>query len=162
MHRPNARRTSAVCALLLAGCYRYAPLPPAAAATPGAEVRLYLTPDGSRRVAPTLGAQTTVVTGRAERGPGERGPDERGRNDALLLLVSSTTRAYGGTTQWVGERVAIPLDAIAQSERRVVDRPRSLLAGGGVALAAVAGYAILRAVRGGGSSAGGDPPPATP
>lgn len=152
MHRPKARRTSAVCALLLAGCYRYAPFPPAAAATPGAEVRFYLTPDGSTRVAPTLGPQTTVVAGRAE----------HGRDGGVLLLVSSTTKAYGGTTQWVGERVTIPLDAIARSERRVVDRRRSLLAGGGVALAAVVGYAILRAASGGGSSASGDPPPPTP
>jgi hypothetical protein len=178
MHRPKVRPPSApcgarrialrtalgtaLCALPLAGCYRYAPLPAAAAPAPGAEVRLYLTPDGTTRVAPTLGPQTTVVTGRTEQGPDRPGPDRQPQSDGVRLLVSSTTKAYGGTTPWVGERVTIPLDAIARGERRVVDRRRSALAGGGVALAAAAGYAVLRAVRGGGAGAGGDPPPPTP
>ena len=142
------RVTSAACALLLSGCYRYAPFAPAATA-PGTEVRVYLTPQGTSRVAPTLGPETTVVAGRAD----------AGRDGGMALLVSSTTKAYGGTVRWMGERVTIPLGVIARSERRVLDRRRTALAAGAVALAAGAGYAILRAVNGGGSADGSDPPP---
>jgi hypothetical protein len=146
------RVTSAASALLLlSGCYRYAPF---AAASPvaGAEVRLHLTPEGSRQLAPSLGAQTTIVVGRA---------DASG-DDRLSLLVSSTTKADGGTVRWVGERATIPLGVIARGERRVLDRRRTLLAGGGVALATAAGYALLRAVNGSGSGDGSDPPTPTP
>jgi hypothetical protein len=137
---------------LLAGCYRDAPFAAAGVPAAGAEVRLHLTPEGRERVAPALGAQTAVVAGRVE---GARG-------GAVSLLVSSTTRADGGTVRWVGERVTIPLGAVARGERRVLDRRRSLLAGGGVALAAAAGYALLRAAGGGGAGAGGEQPVPTP
>lgn len=146
------RVMSVACALLLLpGCYRYAPVA-AAGTAPGSEVRLHLTPEGSSRVASSLGPETTVVTGRVD----------AGRGDQLSLVVSSTTKAYGGTVRWIGERVTIPLDVIARSERRVLDRRRTLLAGGGVALATVAGYALLRAVNGSGSGDGSDTPVPAP
>ena len=144
------RLTHAACALLLGGCYRYVPFTPAAVA-PGTELRLYLTGEGSARVAPTLGAQTTVVAGRAD-----------GAGDPLRLMVSSTTKEWGGTVRWVGERVTIPLGAIARGERRVLDRRRTTLVGAGVAAATVAAYAVLRAVTGGGSDDGGPAPVPTP
>jgi hypothetical protein len=140
----------AVGVLLLSGCYRYVPV--AAAPAPGAEVRLYLTPDGASRLAPALGPQTAIVAGRVE----------ASRDEGVSLVMSSTTKAYGATTRWIGERVTIPAAAIARGERRVLDRRRSLLAGAGVALATAAGYAVLRAVRGGGADAGGGGPTPTP
>jgi len=123
-------------------------------------VRLYLTPEGSSRVAPTLGPQTTVIAGRAEGRVPNDGP--AGGGDAVSVLVSSTTKAYGGTMRWVGERVTIPIGAIARSEHRVLDRRRTLLAGGGVALAAAAGYALLRATGGGGAGDDAGPPVPAP
>lgn len=155
-----ARATSAALALLCAGCYRYVPLPPGAAPAAGAEVRYHLTPEGTSRVAPALGPQTTVVAGRVDPGAGDGMRD--GMRDGVRLLVSSTTKAYGATVQWVGERVTIPAGAVARGEQRVLDRRRTLLVGGGVTLAAAAGYAILRAVSGGGGGAGADPPTPTP
>lgn len=164
----GARHAVAAGLLLLpTGCYRYAAFEPAAVPAPGAEVRLHLTPEGSARVAPALGAQTAVVAGRVERagGPGAGGPGAGAGAPAdagVSLLVASTTKAYGGTMRWVGERVTIPLGAVARGERRVVDRRRSLLAGGGVALAAAAAYAALRGAGGGGGSSGDGPPAPTP
>lgn len=165
MLTPRARAPVTACALLLAGgvlpgCYRYAPLPPSAAPTPGSEVRLHLTPEGSSRVAPTLGPQTTVVAGRTE--GGAPNGETVGGGDAVSVLVSSTTKAYGGTMRWVGERVTIPVGAIARSEHRVLDRRRTLLAGSGVALAAVVGYALLRATSGGGAGDDVGPPVPAP
>ena len=142
-------------ALLLSGCYRFVPRPgtPAPAPPPpGAEVRLYLSPDGASRLAPALGPQTAIVAGRVE----------ASRDEGVSLVMSSTTKAYGATTQWIGERVTIPVAAVARGERRVLDRRRSALAGVGVALATAAGYALLRAVRGGGADAGGDGPGPAP
>ena len=133
--------------LLLCACYRFEPV----AATPamaGADVRLYLTPEGAGRLEPTLGPQTTIVAGRVERGEG----------DGLSVVMTSTTKSFGATTRWVGERVTIPVADIARTERRVLDRRRSLLAGAGVALAAAAGFALLRAIDGGGAE-GGEPGP---
>lgn len=150
-HRFARARPVVVAALLVAGCYRYVPAP-APPPAPGDEVRLYLTPAGTAGVAATLGPETTVVAGRTEAGTA----------DAVRVLVASTTKAYGAVTPWVGERVTIPIAAIARSEHRVLDRRRSLLAGGAVAVAGAAAYAILRAVRGGGSGAGSDQPVPTP
>ncbi len=160
--RAHGARPAVAAGLLLlpTGCYRYAPFEPAAVPAPGAEVRLHLTPEGSARVAPALGAQTAVVAGRVERAAGA--PAGAGAGAGVSLLVASTTKAYGGTMRWVGERVTIPLGAVARGERRVVDRRRSLLAGGGVALAAAAANAALRGAGGGGGSSGDGPPTPTP
>ncbi len=138
--------------LLLAGCYRYVPVAGAAAPAPGAEVRLHLTPAGSAHVAPALGAQTVFVAGRAERAGG----------DSLRLRLAESVGPTGATTRWVGERVTLPLGAVARGEQRVLDRRRSFLAGAGAVLGAAAGYALLRAASGGGAGAGGDPPIPTP
>jgi hypothetical protein len=141
------RVLGAACALLLAGCYRYVPLG-GAPAPAGSEVRLYLTPEGTSGLESSLGPQTTVVAGRVD----------AGRDGGLSVVVSSTTKAYGGTMRWMGERVTIPLGAIARGERRVLDRRRTLLAGGAVALAAAGGFALLRAVSGEGSGDDGPGP----
>jgi hypothetical protein len=138
--------------LLPAGCYRYVPVAAAAAPAPGAEVRLHLTPAGSAHVAPALGAQTVFVAGRAERAGG----------DSLRLQVAESAGPTGAATRWVGERVTLPIAAVARGEQRVLDRRRSFLAGAGAVLGAAAGYALLRAVAGGGAGAGGDQPVPTP
>jgi hypothetical protein len=150
----GARLASAVSIVLLAGCYHYLPIPAAdaAALAPGAEVRLHLTPEGRTRVAPVLGPETAVVEGRTERQGG----------DSVSLVVSATGRTNGVTTRWVGERVTIPVDVVARGDRRVLDRRRSLLVGGGVAVGAALGYALLRAAAGGGAEGGAGTPVPTP
>jgi hypothetical protein len=62
----------------------------------------------------------------------------------------------------VGERVTLPLGAVARGERRTLDRRRSFLVGAGIVLAAAAGYAALRASSGGGAEGGRDPGVVTP
>jgi hypothetical protein len=140
---------------LCAGCYRYVPLPAvgAPAFTPGSEVRLYLTPEGSARVASALGAPATFLAGRTERAD----------RDSLSVLVSETGAAGAvATTRWVGERVVLPIGAVARGERRLLDRRRSLLVGAGVLLAAATGFVALRAAAGGGAEGGRDPGVVTP
>ncbi|MEJ7810028.1 MAG: hypothetical protein WKG32_06360 [Gemmatimonadaceae bacterium] len=146
---PRARLTLAGAALLVSACYRYVPFEGAPAAASGSEVRLYLTPEGTSQLEPTLGPQTTVVAGRVS-----------GAADAgVPLIVSSTTKAYGGSARWIGERVVIPTGVIARGERRVLDRRRSWLTGGGALLVSVVSFAILRSVTGGGSGDDGSPGP---
>lgn len=152
---PRARAAAVAWLALCAGCYRYVPLPAADAQafTPGSEVRLYLTPEGSARVASALGAPATFLAGRTERAD----------RDSLSVLVNETgaDRAVA-TTRWVGERVMLPIGAVARGERRLLDRRRSLLVGAGVVLAAATGFFALRAVAGGGVEGGRDPGVVTP
>ncbi len=151
----RVRAAAAASLALCAGCYRYVPLPAADAPafTPGSEVRLYLTPEGSARVASVLGAPATFVAGRTERVD----------RDSLSVLVSETGAAgVVATTRWVGERVMLPIGAVARGERRLLDRRRSLLVGAGVLLAAATGFVALRAAAGGGAEGGRDPGVVTP
>jgi hypothetical protein len=140
-------------AVALAGCYRYVPVDAREpAAEPGSEVRLYLSTDGAKELEPKLGAQTAAVEGRVS----------AVRPDAVDVVVSSTTKAYGGQpVRWVGEQVTIPRAAITRSERRTLDRRRTIVAGGTAVLSTVATFLILKAVTGSasGSDGGGDPGP---
>ena len=152
---PGVRAAAAAWLALAAGCYRYAPLPVLGAAplAPGTEVRLHLTAEGSARVASALGAPAAVLAGRAERAD----------RDSVSVLVGETGAAGADvTTRWLGERVTLPLSAVARGERRALDRRRSFLVGAGIALATAAGYAALRAVAGGGAEGGRDPGVVTP
>lgn len=151
--RPLLVRLTALAALVGAtACYRSVDAPPAALA-PGAVVALFLTPDGERALAPRLGEATTIVEGRVER------TDTAG----VALVVSRTTKRYGGTVPWLGERVTVPAGAIAEARARVVDRRRTTLATLGVAAAAVAALAVLVAQHGTGrgdeGGGGGGPTP---
>lgn len=154
----RGRAAAALSLALCAGCYRYVPLPAAGgpAFAPGSEVRLYLTPEGSARVASALGAPATFLAGRTERAD----------RDSLSLLVSESgaVGAVGAvaTTRWVGERVMLPIGAVERGERRLLDRRRSLLVGAGVLLAAATGFVALRAAAGGGAEGGRDPGVVTP
>ena len=151
----RARAAAVTSLALCVGCYRYVPLPAAgvASVTPGSDVRLHLTGDGSARVAAALGTPAAVLAGRAERAD----------RDSVSLLVSETGAAGAdATTRWVGERVTLPFSAVARGERRTLDRRRSFLVGAGIVLAAAASYAALRAATGGGAEGGRDPGVVTP
>jgi hypothetical protein len=149
-----ASLAAAVLLAPLAGCYHYVPLSAAPAAPPpaGANVRLYLTPQGMTELEPRLGPQTATVLGRVS------DATERG----VTLVVSETRKAYGGAAvRWIGEQVTIPAATIARAERRTLDRRRTLFAGASVLLAAVAGFALLTALNGegrGGDDGGGPTP----
>jgi hypothetical protein len=122
----------------------------AAETSPGAELRLHLTEAGAARLAPVLGPQALTLEGRV-----------LGSSDtALVLAVTGLTRQGSSATSWAGDSVAVPRDAIAGTERRVLDRGRTVATiAVGIAAAALTG----RLARGaGGTNQGGDPTPAPP
>jgi hypothetical protein len=138
---------------LTAACYRAVPVDPAPL-PPGADVRLYLTGDGTAQLAPRLGPQTVAVDGRV---------DSVGAG-GVTVVVSRTTKQFGDKVAWVGERVTIPTGVIARAEHRVLDRRRTLTAAAtaaGVALAAVVAL-IATHGNGAGSQNPGDGPTPTP
>jgi hypothetical protein len=150
---PRAPRLVAAAVLLhvLSGCYRYVPTDGAAtlAVPAGAEVRLYLTPQGMTALEPRLGPRTAAVVGRV----GDAGDAGDG---VVNLVVSETRKTDGGApVRWIGERVAIPTASIARVERRTLDRRRTVLAGALAALAAGATFAILATLGGGGDGEDG-------
>ena len=138
---------------LAAACYRSVPVDPAPLPR-GADVRLYLTGDGTAQLAPRLGPQTVAVDGRV---------DSVGAG-GVTVVVSRTTKQFGDQVAWVGERVTIPTAVIARAEHRVLDRRRTFTAAAsaaGVALAAIVALVATHG-NGGGSQNPGEGPPPTP
>ena len=125
---------------LAVACYRSVPVDPAPLAS-GNVVRLYLTGDGTARLEPRLGPQTIAVDGRV---------DSVG-SGGISLVVSQTTKSFGGTVTWMGERLTIPTGYVARAERRVFDRRRTMVVAVGAAGAAAAAIAALIAQHGAGS-----------
>ena len=154
---PRAPRLVAAAVLLhvLSGCYRYVPADGAAngaaigaavVAPSGADVRVFLTPQGMTALEPRLGPRTAAVVGRV----GDVG------DGVVTLVVSETRKTDGGApVRWIGERVAIPTASIARIERRTLDRRRTVLAAALAALAAGATFALLAALSGGGEGEDG-------
>lgn len=135
--------------LLVLGCFRYAPLT-AAETSAGDVVRFRLTEPGSSRLAALVGPQALSLDGRLV----------SVSDSGYVVAVSSVTRTGPSVIQWSGETVTIPRDAIAGTERRVVDRGRSFAAAA-VAIAAVAltGKWVRGAGGGSGTETGGMPSP---
>jgi hypothetical protein len=142
----------------LASCYRYSPAPAPSVAT-GEHVRLALHTPTSPELTRVLGADVAAVEGQVV---GASATD-------LTVAVAATLKpgianAAPRRMVWAGERVVIPVAAVAGTERRALDRTRTTRL---AALAAVAGVVAVRlvvSVAGGGSSGGdgdggGVPPP---
>ena len=152
MPTPRAIRGRALLLLLpwgVGACHSYAPITPDAAPA-HVPVRVALTDRGSADLAALLGPRTRVVRGHvADRA-----------DSAVVLRVTGVQREGSDEEAWRGEPVRVPLAAVASFERETLSRPRSaLLAGGVVAVLALAVSALGRgeAVRGG--PGGGTPPP---
>lgn len=137
---------------LLAGCYTFVPVIGGAPA--GAAVRVRLNEQGAAALGKQLGGAPSSVAGAVL----------DATHDSLVIRMTSSTSAF--TAQritWVGERVAIPADAMTSTERRILDKRRTLV----VAASAVAGSIMLflgvrnmRGVGGGeGPPGGGGTPP---
>lgn len=133
--------------LALGACYRYVPLP-----TPqpevGAEVRSFLTPEGTEAVATTLGRNVSVFDGRVL--------NEQGA--AWRFAVTQTATREDRRVNWTGEPVDIPRSAIARMQLRVLDRPKTIRT---AILAAVGGVAVGLMIRGIATSDGGSGGPGT-
>jgi hypothetical protein len=144
------RRSAILLSLLLVvGCFRYTPSV-AAETSAGDVVRIRLTDAGALRLAAAIGPQAQLVEGRLV----------SVADTGYVVAVSSVTRSSDSIIQWAGEPVTIPRDAIAATERRVLDAGRTALTAG-VALAAVAltGKWVRGAGGGAGTDTGGPPSP---
>jgi hypothetical protein len=122
----------------------------AAESSPGAEIRLRLSEAGAARLAQVLGPDARTLEGRV-----------LGSSDTTVVLaVTGLTRQGSSATSWAGDSVVVPRDAIAGTERRVLDRGRTFATVAlGIAAAALTGRLARTA---GGTNQGGEPTPAPP
>lgn len=100
-------------------CYRSVPIEPGVV-TPGREVVLELTPNGSLELAPQLGAQLVSVTGRLGDVTGSR----------YVVSVRQTNARGGIETLWKGEQANIPKNLVTQVFERRIDKKRSWMVAG--------------------------------
>ena len=127
--------------LLLAGCYTYAPIEPAAA-RPGTGVRARITAEAGKQLAPLLGAaDVRLLAGTLI----ENGPT------GIIIEVPTIMPADAGiTVQTLHQRVSVSRADLLELETRQLDGLRTgALAGG---LAVIVGGATIRALKGDGSS----------
>lgn len=138
--------------MLIAGCYRYAAMGDGAPAA-GAEVRLALGSGATPNLFRVLGEGTTAVDGRIATA-----------SDTGYVVSVSGTRKAGetATTAWAGEQVLIPRAAVAQVQRRTLDKKRTFGIAGIAILAAAATKLLIdgfSSSSGGDDNGGGPPPP---
>jgi hypothetical protein len=110
---------------LLAGCYAYAPIEPAAV-RPGTSVRARVSGAGADRIAPLLGtSDARLLSGRLV--------DTHA--DTMIVEVPSVMQAsLAGTIERLHQRVAIPRADLLQLETRRLDRFRTAAVAGSVAI----------------------------
>ena len=135
--------------LLQAGCYSLAPRE-GTAVQPGTRVVATLTDQGSEAVASQMGPRIAIVEGTV----GTTSPTE------WELFVISSEKRDGIGQSWNGERVMVPVSAMATVREKKVDQNRSILAAGALAGAALLVASAFGGIFGGGG--GGDPGPPPP
>jgi hypothetical protein len=114
---------------LLGACHVYRPLP-ISAPVEGMKVRALLTDSGTRALAPYVGPEVSVISGRVS----ERAAD------GLTLSVGSVETRDGVEHFWKGERVLVPPALIALLQEERVSPERSTLLGGALAVGAFLAY----------------------
>jgi hypothetical protein len=123
---------------LLAGCYTYAPIDPAAA-RPGESVRARISAPAAARLAPLLGTgETRLLTGKLI---------ENGATELIVEVPAVVEVGVGNSVQSLYQRVSIPRAELVELETRKLDRLRT----GALAAAAtvVIGGAVIKAAAGG-------------
>jgi hypothetical protein len=137
--------------VLLAACYRYAPLTDLAPVD-GAVVRLDLSDAGTARMGSVLGRNAIAVEGTI-----------LSRTDSSFLIsVSATRQRDEQPLTWAGERVTVPRDAVQTIEARSLNKKKTLLVAGAAVLGAIGLKLIvsgLDALAGGGDGGITPPPP---
>jgi len=131
-----------LCAMLFlqAGCYTYRPLP-TPALSPGDRVSAQLTTEGSRELTGQIGPEILHVEGQVVSADA----------DGLDLDVLEIESVRGIRSDWHGEHVRLPRQAVAGLQERKLSVGGSALLGGVV----VGGlYAAYRLFGGGGSVEG--------
>jgi hypothetical protein len=131
------RRTLLAGLPLLTGCYSYAAIEPAAA-RPGTGVRARVSAAAGERLAPLLGTETRLLSGTLI----------EARTDTLIVEVPTAVRTLvaGSSLQPLHQRVSIARGELFELETRQLDRLRTGLVAGAVAV--VAGAVVIRAIRG--------------
>ena len=146
----NSRLTTALSVLCIAlgGCYAQAPLttlPP----VPNTHLIAQLSDSGMVSMGTALGSGVVGVEGVVERADPE----------TWVLRMVSATQRDGRVIDWNHEAVSFPSRVLIQPEIRKLDKKRSWLAAGGVAVGAFVlarGFALL----GGDENKDTNPPPA--
>jgi hypothetical protein len=117
---------------MLSGCHSYRVVQ-IAAAPEGGVVRVGLTENGSRDLAWLIGENISLIEGALA-----------GRSDTTVALdVTGVMHPGLAGVAWGGERVEIPRRYIAQVEERQLDRTRSVLAAGSVAVVTLLARALF-------------------
>jgi hypothetical protein len=125
---------------LLTGCYTYRPLPNPAP-SPGDRVSAQLTTEGSRELTGQIGPEILHIEGQVVSAD----------SDGLDLEVREIESVRGIRSDWHGEHVRLPLQAVAGLQERKLSVGGTTLLGGVL----VGGlYAAYRLFGGGGSVEG--------
>jgi len=130
------RRVSLSILPLFAACYTYAPIDPAAVA-PGVDVRARISATAAERIAPLLGSETRVLTGKLI------------DNAATMIVeVPSVSQSNAsGISETLHQRVSITRADLVELETRKLDRLRTGAIVGGAAI--LAGSLWINSMRGG-------------
>lgn len=132
------------------GCYTYQPLY-GARPQPGQDVSLELSDQGRAALGGQLGPGVLRVEGTLQ----------AVQNDQYTMSVSRVATISGGTANWGGEHVNIPVNDVSQAGLRTLSRGRTALLAG-VVLVGVGAFIATRGLFGGGfipaSDTGKGPP----
>jgi hypothetical protein len=129
--------SGAVAVALDTGCFVY--VPAVADPTPGAEVRVQLTPEGTTELARYLGPRVITVDGRLSSVAGD---------GAMMIAPTLLQIADGARQQWTAEDVVtFPRVYVTSVQERTVNRRKSTIAAVAVAASLVAlGTIVMRGI----------------
>lgn len=130
------RRSLLSFSVLLAGCYSYAPLE-TSALRPGVDVRARVTAPTALQIAPLIGvADARLFTGTVI----------NAGTDTMIVEVPTTVRAdVGNAIQTLHQRVSVPRTSLLELETRRIDRWRTAVLVGGVAIGV--GVIVVKSMR---------------
>ena len=124
--------------VLLAGCYSYAPIQPSLV-QPGTGVRARVSPTAAEQIAPLLGTTDARVL---------VGTLVDNRSGTMIVEVPRMTQSGGGgAAQSLNQRISIAPGQLVELETRRLDRKRTAIVVGAVAI--VSGSATIAALKGG-------------
>jgi hypothetical protein len=134
--------------LMLAGCHSYRRIE-APAPSPGTQLRLELSDQGSVDVTGQVGPRAINIFGRLT----------ASSTDTLALAVTGVERRGGIKEIWKGERVTVGRSSIAAISREAISWRRTslVLAAGAAAYFLLAGIGGWEGLVGGGKDGGGPP-----
>lgn len=135
---------------LLAACYKNVPVRTDVNPPSDSRVLLELTDRGTADLAERIGAGVGQVEGRVV----------TWSPDTIVLRLNRTILRGGAATTWGGELLAVPRVLVSVAHERHIDRPRTVLAVGGV-IVAIGSVVLGAELIGGGTTerpGGGGPP----